>query len=323
MQGVRSAFLSVLVVALVITGSSLAVSNPAMAGADDREEIDADHDLMSGAAVSQYEKKGFATTQTSVPNAQLTVAKELKYCNLDDGTFGVDVKDLKADYVCFENNEDRAYTVRIFLPGQPEKKYWSPYTRDEKAAVIGDSTATFSHAKNGRYQAVEFTVNAGETVVFDVPEVAQAVYRQLQQKQTRLEQLTGWSMSRDKEPWKRIDPEALSGSNSTVRIEGEPNKDDISVQWDSDSGPEEAWINAPKSPDNAPVYVMEKEGMDNTVWVISTAKNPPPVRYKINDSAKDGFWSAVRDVKSGEGRFERWTGVDLPNPTFPWEETEE
>lgn len=297
-----------LLVAVAVITPAIAVATPTA-----REEIDADHPLATNESARTYENTGTVSADLNVPDSRLVITEDLAECGLHEGTLSDHLTSVKSDFVCFKNREDIETTVRLFLP----QGYWTPYVREKKQSLRKKTTATLQPVKDGRYQSIEFDAPAGEMVVFEIPEHTQAVYYAVERPKGRIEKLTGIDLSGKDEPWTRIDPTALSGENSTVRIRTEQPPEEVMVQYDTDPGEGESWLSVPENPNDAPTYRFQKQGVNNTVYVVSTVSDPPPVRYKTNQSSGAWLSSGWADIKQMGPRLEDLVGIEMPEIKLP------
>lgn len=305
------------VIALLVIGSVLAPV--AVAQSESVVQIDRDHALTEASSIERYEEEGVVTTTLVSPNVSVTIAEKIGDCGIDDGTLSMDLKSVKSDFLCLENHEDLDHKLRIFIPDD----YWTPYDRADKESVRGGATADLEPIRSGNYTSVVVTAPANERVAFEIPERSQAVYYAIERTNERTDEFFGIRLTGEKEPWTRIEESSLSGSNSTVQIRGDPEK--MIIQYDADSSPaSESWLQVPTAENDpdAPVYRMEKEGVDDTIYVISRVSEPPTVRYKENAGPFDGLSSAIEDIKQIDDRLEDITNIKLPDlpelPSLPW-----
>lgn len=291
---------------LALTAPLVAGPALAAAGGVDSVTLPTSIPINSDESVSTYEQDGVVTGGVGAPQMEITIAEER-----DDVALGYTLDPLEGstrnDFVRIEHKEDMGRTVRIPLSAD----YWKPFPRDELESLDGDHTAKLEPVQmNGEtYTLLTVTFDGADSAVFAIPEDAIAVYSASERTEERMNTTFGIDLGITPSPWSEIPP-SVFGNETAVRIEGDP--DDMMIQYNAGTASDPEWLSAPDEPkDSAPVYRMQKDGVDNAVYVVSRTTDTPTVRYKTQSTMGDRVSMYVREAKSLPSRIVEGVGVDL------------
>ena len=152
-----------------------------------------------------------------------------------------------------------------------------------------------------------------DSAVFPIPRDAAAVYSATERTEDRANGTFGISLGLTETPWSRIHESVWTENNTTVRIEGNP--DEMMIQYNDGTAAEPVWVTVPDRPrSGVPVYVMEKEGVTNAVYIVSRTNDAPSVRYKPRATTMDTVSAWVQDARHLPDRVLRNAGLNVDVP---------
>lgn len=295
---------------MVLALTAPLVAGPALAadGGEDAVTLPTSIPINTDESVSTYEQDGVVTGGVGAPQMEITIAEER-----DDVDLGYTLDPLESstrnDFVRIEHKEDMGRTVRIPISAD----YWKPFPRDELESLDGDHTAKLEPVRmNGdTFTLLTVTFDGADSAVFAIPEDAVAVYSASERTEERMNSTLGVDLGITPSPWSEIPP-TVFGNKTAVRIEGNP--DDMMIQYNAGTASEAEWLSVPDEPkDGVPVYRMQKEGVDNAVYVVTRTTDTPAVRYKTQSTMGDRVSMYIREAKSLPSRIAEGIGVDLPD----------
>lgn len=286
---VLMAFLAVSALAgPIATGPAVAADS-----GGDALTLSPDIPINSDASVGEYERNGVVSENISTPRMSVTIGEERDHVGLGMSLDPLDGS-ARNDFIKVTHSEELSRTVRIPISGD----YWKPFPREELESMNGDHTATLEPVKldGETYTMLTVTFDGQDSAVFPVPEDAVAVYNAAKRTENRTNSTFGVNLGLTPTPWDYIQPSVLSENDSSVRIEGNP--DTMMLQYNAGTASDPVWLTVPESEKrNVPVYRMERDGVDNAVYVVSTTTDAPELRYKTQSSLGDRVSSWVRGAK--------------------------
>jgi len=262
----RQAATALTLILLLLTAPLTAIG---LASADNHVvKVDADHDLTTQASIDDFETNDETSTTLSYPQATITIGKTADSVDLD----GHLVHQYSHEYIRIEYDEDVPRTFRFYVPND----YAAPYSDNDVDIINKDdpnAEVEYSTAENGKYLAVTVTVRGQTDIVVPVDEKTGWSIGFWESKSDTVENATDVVSGE----WERVDASKLSGTNATARVDT-TGMDNPVFQYQVG---EDQWTALPNEPtNNAPVYQFQKEGVENTVFIVSTVSDAPAVRYQ-------------------------------------------
>jgi hypothetical protein len=289
MTRIASAALAALLVLSLVAGVPLAAADEVVA-------VDADHALAEESTIEAYADSGVATADIEGMDMSVTVAQDSKQAGLD----GFHVDSTKT-YLQVQYREERSRTVRIYVPDD----YITPRPKRGLQAETSRQTATLSPVEGGNYTAVELTLDEPTNATFAISKTSGAVFSVRSRTRGFLGRTFGVSLpSFGGDNWQHVDTAALAGENTTAAINHD--NQNMTLQYDADpAAGSESWLAVPECDDgtSASVCQFEKEGIDNRTYLLSTAEDPPAVRYQEGEDPMANSRSAVEDIKRVPSRI--------------------
>jgi len=305
------AALAALIAVLAITVPL--VAGPALAAdsGEDSVTLSEDIPINTDEKIQAYEQNGVASADVTAPQMSVTIADDR-----EDVGLGYTLDPLKGstrnDFVRLEHKEDISRTVRIPI----HSDFWKPFPRESLESIDGNHTGTMERVQmdGETYTLLTVTFDGSDSAVFPIPEDAVAVYQYSEQTEENVNSTFGFSLGLTPSPWEEIPP-SVFGNETAVRLEGD---ESMMIQYNAGTAKSPEWLSVPdEKKDGIPVYRMQKEGVENAVYVVSATNDTPTVRYKTRSTLGDKISLWTREAKSLPGRIMDGIGVDLPNiPTL-------
>lgn len=309
---VGSVLLAAALIGVPVAGGALS-TGPGVASASSYTvyEIDADHALVEENSIETYESEGAASTSLTTPRMNVTIAEQASACGVDQPF----VSDVRNDYLCLDYQEDVPATVRLNIP----EAYWHPYIRESKAPVTDGPRATLDPVTvdNESYTSVRATFEGQTNAVYAIPEDATASYALLERANERVAEVAGFRLWSKGTEWQTVSGEEFGQENATIRLNV---KDPSSTLIQYDLNPEpgsETWVTVPDSQDHhAPVYRMQRDGVEGVVYIVAEDSNPPQIRYRHQGNSPLARVDRIADSISKVpdklmDRVDSWS-VDIP-----------
>lgn len=306
-ESTRRTLATVLALALTV---SLFAPSIAMAS-EDVVTVDADIPINSEQQRGEYDRTGTATGGVGAPDMEITVSDdrdgvgEPMSLNALEGS-------VRNDFVRITHSENIKRTVQIPI----HSDYWKPFPREDLKSLDEGHTATLEPVKiDGEvYSMVTVTFDGAESAVFPIPEDAVASYSVAASTENRTNETFGVNLGLTPTPWKTIPPEVFA-NETTVRIEGNPDK--IMIQFNAGTPEDPEWAPIPsRERASVPVYRMERDGVDNAVYVVSSSADAPAIRYKKESNPRDKWGGWATDAKRLLPEVGDTFGVDIPLTTL-------
>lgn len=287
----RSTILVALLLALVAGGVAV------VSGSSDVVAIDADHGLDSDQAKAEYDETGHVSRNLTRLDMQLTAAEK----HDDAGIDGYHT-DINHRFVCIDYNEDIQRTVRVFIPDE----YVSPRINTGLDPIDGGPVAAVEPTEKRNHTAMTMTFT-GETracykfsreagIYFSAKSDAYHIFNN--STSFKIPSLAGGSQQ-----WQYVDRAALSvNQTASINSTGES----LTLQYDADpSTDSEQWLTVPscEDPSEQAVCQYTEDGDTDTVYLLSTSDDPPPVRYKVGHDPIANVKAWASDLKEVPGRF--------------------
>lgn len=261
--------LTAFLVALLLVGS---LSGIALA-APEYTQVDDNHPLDDPDSFKQFNSEGKISSELIAPNMSITISKTASGVGMES-----QISNYSTTYLKIEYHEDKPRVVRIYIPNN----YFTPY-EDDLEPVVGDKTATIEPVRNRNYTSVkvEFTGEGdSETVIYEISELSgEASSAKDGWFVSDMLSDDGSEYNPKAEEWQYINSSDISDS---TEIEVENIDGDYSIQY---LAGEDEWKPVPESETSSdPYYMNFRDGVDDTVWVISTESETPQLRYKQSQS---------------------------------------
>lgn len=306
MTGTRTRAMAV-TFAIVLT-LSLCVPSIAMAGeGDDVVTLDADIPINSDERLETYESEGRATGGVGAPNMEITVADDRDGVGKEMSLNALEGS-IRNDFVRITHKEDIARTVRVPI----HSGYWKPFPREGLQSLDEEHRANLKPVKidGETYTMVTVEFDGAESAVFPIPADAVASYKAAENTENRTNSTFGVDLGLTTTPWNTIPPEVFA-NDTTVRIEGDPEK--IMIQYNAGTPDDPEWAPIPtRDRRNVPVYRMEREGVDDAVYVVSSTADAPGIRYKEEATPRDRVGGWATDAKRLLPEVGDSIGIDIP-----------
>lgn len=257
--------------------------------------IDESHGLTDDSAIEAFEESGTASTDLTQLGMSLTVAEH----SSDVGVDSYLETDFNAVYLRAEYDETIERSVRVYIPNE----YWHPYPSQAEQAIQGDAEADFEPVQDGEYTAVTIHFDGEDDAVFRLSKEAATVFQLRDSGATTVENVTGYELPTvvASTEWQYAQ-DAFAGNDSTVAFEHV--NESLVLEYDSDETPSrERWVNVPScdstAGSEAPVCEYQRQGVENTTYVLARTNDPPALRFTDDRSWIDGFRATViNDLRS-------------------------
>lgn len=270
-----------LLIALVLVVSAVASASIVVAGQDTRVDIDADHDLATQQAVDEYQRDGVVSANLTRIDATLTISDTRDAADID--TFEWDFNN---QFVCLDYR-DLPQTVRIYIPAEMV----APRPHADLESITDDSTADLEPTANREYTAMTITFDRKTRACFALSKEAGIYFSAKGEGFDIANNSTDWQLPRlggGESQWQHVETAAFV-NNSTVPVKVE--QQSVSMQYDATPGENEStWLEVQDCRDieEQPVCRFTKSNETDTIYLMSTQANPPPVRYKqVRDPLAD------------------------------------
>lgn len=256
--------------------------------------IDDDHPLARDGAIERFEDDGVVRANLTRVNLGLTIAKSAGKAGLDGFH-----ADLTMTYVVFTYREGLPRKLRVYVPDA----YFAP--RPARLAPVGDTsgpTAHLSPVRNATATSVTVTLREPGRYTYAVRWETGVYYDARHWAADLTENATGIelpSLRGGRGSWHPIPPERLA-ANTTVAIP--ESYQDPAVQYDTLPGAEARWVNVPSCRDPSEQRVC-RFTRSNQTMVMSTAPDPPRVRYRTQSSPLINVESAINDARAALDRL--------------------
>lgn len=271
---------------------SMVASMPvATDSSSDVYDLDDEWGLADEDSVETFETDGVITA-TRVGGHDLNVT--ISESSDDVPTQGVNVDTLNT-YVHFEYQEDIPREYRLYVPSE----YFYPRVATEYEAENAPVTIDIQPAGDSSYSVVRIEFTGPTDATFKIGKQAGWVFSTRDSVGQMINDTTGISLpsigsSDSEDEWTYVDAAALSGENATTQIDtgGDP----VSMQYRTDRG---RWATVPNCERTTePVCRFERDGVENSTYIMSPQADPPQVRYNIGEdpaSTIGGAWAEIRE----------------------------
>ncbi|UTF52757.1 hypothetical protein [Natronosalvus rutilus] len=286
--------LSLILASLLTLSLFAGIGLPAAASTSDGNvtTIDTDHPLATGDAIETFEAEGYVEGHVGQLDMTLSVAEE----SADAGVDSRLETDFNAVYLRAQYNETIDRSVRVYIPNE----LWYSYPSQAEQSITNDIGADFEPTREGEYTAVtlhfEDVDENGTDAVFRVSKEASTVFSLRDTSSGFVENVTGYELPTiaASTEWQYAQ-DAFAGNESTVAIDHDG---EIVLEYDGDDTPgRERWQTVPDCSSSAGVDAVvcqyERQGVENTTYVMSRTSKPPALRYTDDRSWLDGFRSTV------------------------------
>lgn len=256
--------------------------------------IDDDHPLARNGAIERFEDDGVVRANLTRVNLELTIAKSAGKAGLDGFH-----ADLTKTYVVFAYREGLPRKLRVYVPDA----YFAP--RPARLAPVGDTSGPTAHlapVRNATATSVTVTVREPGRYAYAVRWETGLYYDARSMAADLTENATGIelpSLRGGQGSWHPIPPKRLA-ANTTVAIP--ESYQDPAVQYDTLPGAEARWVNVPPCRDPSEQRVC-RFTRSNQTMVMSTAPDPPRVRYRTQSSPLINVESAINDARAAVDRL--------------------
>lgn len=287
----RRQTLTVVVVLIAATVAALPVQ-----AVDGVVAIDADHQLDTDHAKQSFDNDGVVSTDLARLNMSVTVAKDHRDANIS-GWYA----DINNRYLCLNYQEDLQRTIRIYIP----RDYFNPRVNAELESLTSKTTATAEPTADGDYTAIEATFNGPTRACFQFSRERGIYFDTKDKILDVVNNSTGIEIPRlggSEQQWQYIEDPAWVNT-STVHIDDDG--DSLTLQYDSAETPNDTeWLPVPEceNPSEQRVCYYTKANSTGT-YVMSTADDPPPVRYKQGTDILSSVESWAEDLSQIPGRL--------------------
>lgn len=282
--------------ALAATVTLVLAAGPAASA--DVFAIDADHPLASDRKIAVYEETGVVSANLTRVDIGLTIAEE-------SGDAGIDgyYVDSNKRYVCLDYREAIPRTLRVYYPAA----YFEPRVA-KLDSLTSEHVARLEPTANRTYTALKVTFQGEARACFPVGLEAGVTVGLKSWANEKFESWTGWSLPSvqggDRQ-WRYLPAGAFA--NRTYRIPA--NQSDLTVQYARPSDGQEQWLSVPSCSDPTEQRVCRYDSeRSNRTILLSTAEDPPSVRWKPGDDLREDFSSAVTDLGAAVDRAMRFVG---------------
>lgn len=269
-----------------------------VAAASSMTTIDTDHDLTTDAAIQAYETDGVATTTIAAPEMRITVSKSADAVDLSGWTRA----DVLNSYLRIQYNESVNREIRFFVPND----YFRPRVKQDLEAEHEDVTVDLEPAADYAYTSVTIELSGPTDARFAIGKEAGMVFTGRETAKEQFENGTGYEVPSLRSPaadWQYVEESRLQDENTTYAI---PTNDSVAIQYDTAAtGEEENWIPVPecdRKPDAA-VCQYTRDGVDDKVFIMTTEREPPAVRYKEGGDSISSIEGVINDLQQIPSRF--------------------
>lgn len=279
---------------LALFGLALVLVTAPVAGST-TTTIDADHSLTSAESIQTYESDGVAVANPAQADVTITIAKG----HDDAGLEGIYADGLDT-YLRIDYDEDIDRTLRFYIPSE----YVSPRTKRGLEPVDGGPPADLTPVRGGNMTAVTVEVDGQTDSVYRLSKLAGLTYSVRQRYADRIENRTGWEVPSltSSTQWQYVEAGSYS-TNSPRPI----NDTDLTMQYRQASADETEWLPVRKCDDPETQRVCYVQDT-NTTLLMSSAENPPKVRYKTDGGIIENVSGEVEDMLESFSRAGDWFG---------------
>jgi len=277
------------------------------------ETIDADHGLATDSAIDRYETEGIASTRLTAFDLRLTVAADPEPVGLSDWTHS----SASNTFVRVDYNEEIDRTVRIYLPNElVTPRVHASMPADVVHNGSDDVRMALEPAADGAYTAVTLELDGKTDAVFTLSTLTGGIFGIREGADDLLNDTTGWSLpslTGGGAEWQYVPETALTGEQVTYQIHvNNTSTDDLTVQYSTTpnkTADEARWLPVPTCDDisESDVCRFQKDSQPNTVYLLSTTDDAPPVRYAVQPGVADQAGGIVDELASLPGRI--WEDV--------------
>lgn len=289
--------MALLVVLAAVAAAGVGAS---AAGSGEVVDVDTDWQLTSNQSVHSYQSSGVAHTEGVAGHAfAVTIAEDSSDVPLD----GWHV-DSQATYFHVSYSEEIPRTYRLYVPAD----YWGPRVKEGLPAEDSPVTIDLRPTESNDYTVLTITFDGPTNATFKLGKSAGYVFGGREYVSDKVNNTTGISLpsfgeSSAEGSWQYIERARLSGENTTVAIQ--TGGGGVMVQYDTSRAHKESrWVSVPKcSRETRPVCVYRKDGVNDTVYIMSPASDPPQVRYKHGTDAKSGLFGGFNKIRDAVNKF--------------------
>lgn len=255
--------------------------------------------LNSEDKIQEYEQSGTTTANLIAPDLSVTASKTEAGCDVSSWTYS----DYTHDYLCIDYGEDIDRTLRLELP-----LGYVGIHEGQIESINGNATAEFKKSPSGDALIVTVDVTGPTRAVWGLNEGTEQFNGLREQSRENVANLSGIELAGESSEWQYIDSTAINASTGAYIVEIPSNMsttlDDVLVQYHVDG---EEWARAGSDSDTRkPVYTTTRSGVDDRVYIHSTTKSPPQVRYKLKSGPTDTATSIISDFKQVAPNVRTW-----------------
>jgi len=286
--------LPILFVLLLVVSSVVPALSTASNSSDvQRVNMDADNPLASEQAVSEYSDSGSVSRNLTRYDMQMAYYNDAKHISWFNPSPAAEVSH-EWLVVCY--NEDIPREFRFYAPDT----YFTPVTEDTVQSRTGTATASFTPTSERANTAIVVKFSGPGCHAFGINTADAFVFGHVEKAKSRVEDIAGtdWDVPglSGSVEWSHINGHQLD-NQTAVPINA--SIDDLTVQYQTTVRGETTWVPVPDEQTKAdPVYLMTKNGSDET-YVVSTVSDAPQVRYRTGgDGVGGSISSAINDILS-------------------------
>lgn len=264
------------------------------AGAASVTTIDKDHSLWTTEKKEQYRDTGLATSVLVAPELTITASEDKDECNARSVTH----PDVAYDFLCIKYEEDIDRTLRIHVPSG----YFGLHNGVVQS-LEDNGEARVSVSPDDEYLIVHIEVDGPTQMTLPLSETGAVITISKETTRDAVSEFTGFGTAGDE--WQYVAAGELSPESGAYVIqapEGETAKHVLVEYQDEDS-----WSKPGRSSDTfRPIYTVERDGVDDKIYVHSTVADAPQVRYKLQPGPVDSVASIFNELVQGPERIFDW-----------------
>lgn len=269
-------------------------SIPLVASAAPVTTIDKDHALWDSSKKEQYRDNGLAKSILVAPELTITASADKDGCNARSLTH----PDVAYDFLCVKYEEDIERTVRLHVPNG----YFGLH-RGVVESLEDNAEARVEASADGEYMIVHIEFDGPTNATFPLSETGAAISITKKTTHDAVEKFTGVGTASDE--WQYVQAGELSPESGAYVIEvpeGQTAKQTL-VQYQE----EDKWVRPGTSSDTSkPIYTVERDGVDDKLYVHATGSDAPQVRFKLQPGAVDQLIGLGHELSRGPARIIDW-----------------
>ncbi|WP_424015035.1 hypothetical protein ACOZ35_03230 [Halorubrum xinjiangense] len=256
--------------------------------------LDKDHALWTDDKKEQYRDSGLAKSVINAPDVTITASVDKDGCNARSLTH----PDIAYDFLCIDYQEDISRTIRLHVP----RGYFGLHNGVvESLEENGEARVSISPDED--YIIVHVEVDGPTKMTIPMSETGAVIQLGRETTGNAVEEFTGFGQAGDE--WEYIEAGELSPDSGAYVInapEGDTAKH-ILVEYQE----EDTWARPGRSSDTyKPIYTVERDGVDNKLYVHATTADAPQVRYKLEPGPVDRIFGYGNELMRGPARVIDW-----------------